>query len=172
MEWFRESTSDPTMLTIVAQNPMKKSSTQQFDALMTEPDACSKSPSTSPDADTMDRALCPWEWKLNRDDSREPKLISEARCSCRRSRGPVAADCVPIEREFPVLRRVQCDENGNYQYRKSYQTITVGCHSVMPRTSRAAPLQWMLKSKGDVWAFANSKFQIIPTKSFLFCKCK
>lgn len=151
MDWFRESTSDPTILalTLAGGNADKAStSSQSLDALIAEPESCSNAPSTDPDASMMERALCPWEWRLNRDEAREPKLISEAKCLCRRSRGQGAvADCVPIQREFPVLRRVYCDEHGNYQYVKSYETITVGCHSVMPRMSRAASAPWLLRPK-------------------------
>src|SRR3569832_2149495 len=78
---------------------------------------------------------------VNRDDERQPKLISEARCICHRARGNVGALCAPIQREMPVLRRLSCDAStGKYEYIRGYHTITVGCHSVVPRQRRAHTL--------------------------------
>lgn len=103
------------------------------------------------------------------DETREPKMISEAVCLCRRSRGASGAFCLPIKREVtcralpfpedstftvtalsscsridlqvPVLRRVSCDtETGHWRYERASLSITVGCHSVLPRTQRATAL--------------------------------
>ncbi|VDP41128.1 unnamed protein product [Heligmosomoides polygyrus] len=41
----------------------------------------------------------------------------------------------------PVLRRVSCDmETGHWRYERGSQSITVGCHSVLPRSQRASSL--------------------------------
>lgn len=151
MNWFRESHSDPTMLIFLSDvkdtwnGADVRDST--FEDLVWEADFCRETPSTAPDSKVMERALCPWEWRLNRDENREPKIISEAHCLCRQSRGSQHADCVPIKRDFPVLKRIFCDENGRYQYHRAYETVTVGCHSVMPRIQRAAVPEYMVQSR-------------------------
>ncbi|TKR61060.1 hypothetical protein L596_028224 [Steinernema carpocapsae] len=106
-----------------------------------EPQICYNSPDTSVESTVMQRSLCPWQWKLNHDENREPQILSEAFCLCRKSRGSTGSFCMPIKREVNVLRRILCDPaTGRYEYIKAVQTITVGCHSVLPRTQRAAPL--------------------------------
>lgn len=60
---------------------------------------------------------------------------------CRKSRGSTGALCMPIRRDIPVLKRILCDpRTGRYEYVRAVQTITVGCHSVLPRSQRASPL--------------------------------
>lgn len=138
MEWYQESASKRS-------ETADQRSRSKWDRLRMEPEICRLEPSVDTDSDIMERALCPWEWKLNRDENREPKIISEAHCSCRRSRGSSSADCIQIQREFPVLKRVRCnDDNNSFQYLKTYETITVGCHSVMPRIRRSVP-SWLPK---------------------------
>ncbi|KAL6730188.1 hypothetical protein Aduo_001181 [Ancylostoma duodenale] len=106
-----------------------------------EPAICSKSPRAEGDTTVMQRAMCPWESRVSFDETREPKMISEAVCLCRRSRGATGAFCLPIKREVPVLRRISCDtETGHWRYERASLSITVGCHSVLPRTQRATSL--------------------------------
>ncbi|KAI1719708.1 interleukin-17 domain-containing protein [Ditylenchus destructor] len=102
---------------------------------------CSEPPATSVNSSVMQRSLCPWHWRLNHDDTREPKLISEAVCLCRKSRGTSGSYCMPIQREMPILKRVACNPvTKRYEYVKAVKMVTVGCHSVLPRTQRALPL--------------------------------
>ncbi|CAI2354383.1 unnamed protein product [Caenorhabditis sp. 36 PRJEB53466] len=106
-----------------------------------EPAICEKSPRVEGSTSIMERALCPWESRVNYQESREPKLIAESVCLCRRSRGSTGAFCMPIVRKVPILRRVSCDRaTGYWNYTRSTELITVGCHSVLPRTQRAARL--------------------------------
>ncbi|CAI4225009.1 unnamed protein product [Auanema sp. JU1783] len=106
-----------------------------------EPPICERSPKAEGETTVMQRALCPWSTRVNFDDTREPKILSESFCLCRRSRGASGAFCLPITQEVPVLRRASCDPtSGHWQYIKSKETITIGCHSVLPRTQRATPL--------------------------------
>ncbi|VDM59875.1 unnamed protein product [Angiostrongylus costaricensis] len=115
-----------------------------------EPPICARSPRAEGDTTVMQRAMCPWEWRFNFDETREPKMISEAVCLCRRSRGITSAFCFPIKREAPVLRRVSCDRDTNYwQYKRGFQSIIVGCHSVLPRTQRATSLTNHYRRSGD-----------------------
>ncbi|CAG9531006.1 unnamed protein product [Cercopithifilaria johnstoni] len=102
---------------------------------------CSIEPVTGINSTTMQRSLCPWQWKLNHDENREPKIISEAHCLCRRSRGSSGSFCMPIKRQIAVLKRTRCDPTtGYYKYTRALQTVTVGCHSVLPRSQKASPL--------------------------------
>lgn len=162
MTWFKESTVNTDHQLDVADEDWQRAST--MDALrVEEPPICDRLPDTSADSTIMQRSLCPWEWRsvdlfchlassaslsltdvncrINRDENREPKLLSEAFCICRKSRGSTGALCMPIRREMPVLKRVLCDERtGRYEYVRAVQIVTVGCHSVLPRTERAAPI--------------------------------
>lgn len=108
---------------------------------MTEPPLCTSSPRAEGETTVMQRAMCPWESRVDFDETREPKIVSEAVCLCRKSRGATGAFCLPIKREVPVLRRVSCDmETGHWRYERGSQSITVGCHSVLPRSQRASSL--------------------------------
>ncbi|KAK6012680.1 hypothetical protein OSTOST_22147, partial [Ostertagia ostertagi] len=64
-----------------------------------EPPICSRSPRAEGDTTVMQRAMCPWESRVDFDETREPKIVSEAVCLCRRSRGATGAFCLPIKRE-------------------------------------------------------------------------
>lgn len=90
------------------------------------------------------RSLCPWEWRVNRDEEREPKLISEAVCLCRSARAIPGALCVPIRREFPVLKRVYCDRD-RYVQLLSHHLSWVHS-SLAPGSSTSEP------SKRSQWA--------------------
>lgn len=140
-EWYHDQSKRPETSSTGTES---NSESSVLLASLMEPEICNEHPSTDTSSDTMARALCPWEWKLNRDDNRDPKIITEARCLCRRSRGLTAADCVQIQRKIPVLKKINCDD-GSCEYKKVYESITVGCHSVMPRTRRAAP-DWLTKT--------------------------
>uniref|UniRef100_A0A0M3IJ73 Interleukin-17A n=1 Tax=Ascaris lumbricoides TaxID=6252 RepID=A0A0M3IJ73_ASCLU len=108
---------------------------------------CDTPPETGSETSVMQRSLCPWQWKLNHDENREPKVLSEAYCLCRKSRGSSGALCMPIKRDIAVMKRILCDPTtGRYEYVRSLHTITVGCHSVLPRTQRARPLNKFYRS--------------------------
>uniref|UniRef100_A0A914WG90 Uncharacterized protein n=1 Tax=Plectus sambesii TaxID=2011161 RepID=A0A914WG90_9BILA len=140
MTWFKESTVNTDHQLDIADEDWQR--VNSMDALrVEEPPICDRLPDTSADSTVMQRSLCPWEWRINRDENREPKLLSEAFCICRKSRGSTGALCMPIRREMPVLKRVLCDERtGRYEYVRAVQIVTVGCHSVLPRSERAAPV--------------------------------
>ncbi|KJH50924.1 Interleukin-17 [Dictyocaulus viviparus] len=123
---------------------------EEWNPPTSEPPICRFSPKTEGDTSVMQRALCPWESRVNFDETREPKMIVESVCLCRRSRGASDAFCLPIKREIPVLRRVSCNTITNYwQYERGSQSITVGCHSVLPRAQRATPLTDHYTKFGD-----------------------
>ncbi|VDD92967.1 unnamed protein product [Enterobius vermicularis] len=115
-----------------------------------ERDVCSKEPETGAGTTIMERSLCPWQWRVNRDEDREPKEILEAYCLCRKSRGNSGSLCTPIMREVAVLKKVLCDPViRHYQYVKAIQTITVGCHSVLPRVELASPFRYFRNPFGQ-----------------------
>ena len=144
MDWFRESQADPSLLTYLTTTTVDIPAPSDDVIVTSDSEICSQPPSTHVDASLMDRSLCPWEWTVDRDDNREPKLISVAVCQCQTARGQLSAECMPIRREVPVLRRIFCDDSGRFHYRKEYETVTVGCHAVMARMQRAAVPQWLL----------------------------
>ncbi|VDN05481.1 unnamed protein product [Thelazia callipaeda] len=118
-----------------------------------EPTFCRTDPVTGINSTVMQRSLCPWQWRLNHDDDREPKIISEAFCLCRRSRGSSGSFCLPIKRKvkIAVLKRIRCDsETGIYEYMRALQTITVGCHSVLPRSHRTTFLTKLYKKSNVI----------------------
>ncbi|WKY13741.1 hypothetical protein Q1695_004520 [Nippostrongylus brasiliensis] len=118
-----------------------------------EPPICRRSPRAEGDTTVMQRAMCPWDSRVNFDDTREPKMIFEAVCLCRRSRGATGAFCLPIKREVPVLRRTSCDtDTGLWRYERGSQSIIVGCHSVLPRSQRATSLAQHYKKKTAIEA--------------------
>ncbi|CAD6193892.1 unnamed protein product [Caenorhabditis auriculariae] len=129
--WMRES----------LEGNVVEEAVEDWAPLLREPPICSKSPRAEGEASVMQRALCPWEAKVNYEETREPKMISESTCLCRKSRGSSGAFCVPIIRQVAVLRRVSCDlATGQWRYTRSTQSVTVGCHSVLPRTQRTVSL--------------------------------
>ncbi|RCN39103.1 hypothetical protein ANCCAN_14976 [Ancylostoma caninum] len=88
-----------------------------------EPAICSKSPRAEGDTTVMQRAMCPWE--------------SRFACHC-------------ILFQVPVLRRISCDtETGHWRYERASLSITVGCHSVLPRTQRATSLSRHYRKHSD-----------------------
>ncbi|KAI6188899.1 hypothetical protein M3Y98_00404200 [Aphelenchoides besseyi] len=133
-DWHHES----------AQAEMEPSLTEPADEwqpLSEEATICEQNPATDPASTVMQRSLCPWSWKSSFDEHREPKTLTEAFCLCRKSRGSLGAYCMPIRRQVPILRRGKCDQRTlTYTYERSVQWITVGCHSVLPRSQRALPL--------------------------------
>jgi len=79
----------------------------------------------------QDRSLCPWYNVMNYDPDRYPSILIEARCKCTTCTGVdpgSGAGCQPVYYNVPVLRRSdKCLPNGQYQYNKGWQKITVGC---------------------------------------------
>uniref|UniRef100_A0A914XWA8 Uncharacterized protein n=1 Tax=Panagrolaimus superbus TaxID=310955 RepID=A0A914XWA8_9BILA len=122
-------------------DPPMESFDEEWHPPQPEPKICEIMPKGGKAATIMDRAFCPWQWRQNYDESREPKVIAEAFCLCKHARANSPAYCIPIRHEVAVLRRSHCDPITRlYHYTKSTHTITIGCHSVFARTARASPL--------------------------------
>uniref|UniRef100_A0A0N5AMB7 Interleukin-17 n=1 Tax=Syphacia muris TaxID=451379 RepID=A0A0N5AMB7_9BILA len=139
-EWFKE-TSD------LAQAEAMEDEWKQTPL---ESDICNTEPETGAGTTIMERSLCPWQWRVNREEDREPKEILEAYCLCSKSRGNSVSLCSPIMREVAVLKKIICDPGTqHYEYVRAVQTITVGCHSVLPHIELASPFRFFKNPYGQ-----------------------
>ncbi|NXA96371.1 IL17F protein, partial [Melanocharis versteri] len=96
---------------------------------------------TKASADVSSRSLAPWDYRLDEDHDRFPRLIADAKCrhsQCVNPEGQLdhGLNSVPITQEILVLRREQrgCQQS----YRLEKKTITVGCTCVMPLVQHQA----------------------------------
>ncbi|NWW09916.1 IL17F protein, partial [Oreocharis arfaki] len=90
---------------------------------------------TKASLDVSSRSLAPWDYRIDEDHDRFPRLIADAECRhsrCVNSEGQLdhSLNSVPIMQEILVLRREQrgCQQS----YRLEKKTITVGCTCVTP----------------------------------------
>uniref|UniRef100_A0A0K0EJD2 Interleukin-17 n=1 Tax=Strongyloides stercoralis TaxID=6248 RepID=A0A0K0EJD2_STRER len=115
-----------------------------------EPKICSQPPENNINSSMKERSLCPYEYRINFDINREPKYIKETVCLCKKSRSHSNSSCYPIKREMPVLKKVLCDITGErYEYVKAVQSITVGCHSALPRLHHSSQYRKIFKHKKE-----------------------
>ncbi|NXF20573.1 IL17F protein, partial [Rhodinocichla rosea] len=94
---------------------------------------------TSPDVSS--RSLAPWDYRIDEDHDRFPRLIADAECRHARCLTPEGQldhglNSVPITQEILVLRREQrgCQQS----YRLEKKKITVGCTCVTPLVQHQA----------------------------------
>ncbi|NXO83752.1 IL17F protein, partial [Sitta europaea] len=87
------------------------------------------------------RSLAPWDYRIDEDHDRFPRLIADAECRHRRCLSPEGQldhglNAVPITQEILVLRREQrgCQQS----YRLQKKIITVGCTCVTPLVQHQA----------------------------------
>ncbi|NXE00271.1 IL17F protein, partial [Chaetorhynchus papuensis] len=85
--------------------------------------------------DVRNRSLAPWDYSLDDDPNRFPRVIADARCRLSGCVSPLGQEdhslnSVPIRQEILVLRREQrgCQQS----YRLEKKIITVGCTCVTP----------------------------------------
>ncbi|NXS34054.1 IL17F protein, partial [Pomatostomus ruficeps] len=84
--------------------------------------------------DVSKRSLAPWNYRIDEDHDRFPRLISVADCPswCVNPQGQPdhSVNAVPLQQEILVLRREQrgCQQS----YRLEKKIITVGCTCVTP----------------------------------------
>ncbi|XP_010208439.1 interleukin-17A-like [Colius striatus] len=85
--------------------------------------------------DVSSRSLSPWNYRIDEDHNRFPRVIAEAKCRhsmCVNLDGKLdhSLNSVPIQQEILVLRR---EQKGCHQsYRLEKKIITVGCTCVTP----------------------------------------
>ncbi|NWI47116.1 IL17F protein, partial [Picathartes gymnocephalus] len=90
---------------------------------------------TKASVDVSSRSLAPWDYRIDEDHDRFPRLIADAECRHSRCLSPEgqldhSLNSVPIRQEILVLRREQrgCQQS----YRLEKKMITVGCTCVTP----------------------------------------
>ncbi|NXU49943.1 IL17F protein, partial [Turnix velox] len=95
----------------------------------------SMSQDTKTTLDVNSRSLAPWDYRIDEDHNRFPRVIADAKCRhsrCVNSDGELdhSVNSVPIRQEILVLRR---EQKGCHQtYRLEKKIITVGCTCVTP----------------------------------------
>ncbi|NXB26645.1 IL17F protein, partial [Rhagologus leucostigma] len=85
--------------------------------------------------DVRNRSLAPWDYSLDDDPNRFPRVIADARCRLSGCVSPLGQEdhslnSVPIKQEILVLRREQRGCLPSYRLQK--RVITVGCTCVTP----------------------------------------
>ncbi|NWU91861.1 IL17 protein, partial [Upupa epops] len=85
--------------------------------------------------DVSSRSLAPWDYSIDEDHNRYPRVIADAKCRhsrCVNSNGQLdhSVNSVPIKQEILVLRREQKDCHQSFRLEK--KIITVGCTCVTP----------------------------------------
>ncbi|NXD03946.1 IL17F protein, partial [Certhia familiaris] len=96
---------------------------------------------TKTSVDVSSRSLAPWDYRIDEDHDRFPRLIADAECRhtlCVTPEGQLdhGLNSVPIMQEILVLRREQrgCQQS----YRLEKKKITVGCTCVTPLVQHQA----------------------------------
>ncbi|XP_051470393.1 interleukin-17A [Apus apus] len=85
--------------------------------------------------DVSNRSLAPWDYRIDEDHNRFPRVIADAKCRhsrCVNTDGQLdhSVNSVPIKQEILVLRR---EQKGCHQsFRLEKKIITVGCTCVTP----------------------------------------
>ncbi|NXT98946.1 IL17F protein, partial [Buphagus erythrorhynchus] len=87
------------------------------------------------------RSLSPWDYRIDEDHDRFPRLIADAECRhtlCVTPEGHLdhGLNSVPIQQEVLVLRREHRDCQQSYRLEK--KVITVGCTCVTPLVQHQA----------------------------------
>ncbi|NWW59606.1 IL17F protein, partial [Ifrita kowaldi] len=85
--------------------------------------------------DVRNRSLAPWDYSLDEDPNRFPRVIADARCRLSGCVSPLGQEdhslnSVPIKQEILVLRRELRGCLPSYRLEK--KVITVGCTCVTP----------------------------------------
>ncbi|NWI76578.1 IL17F protein, partial [Dryoscopus gambensis] len=85
--------------------------------------------------DVRNRSLAPWDYSLDVDPNRFPRVIADARCRLSGCVSPLGQEdhslnSVPIKQEILVLQREQRGCVPSYRLQK--RVITVGCTCVTP----------------------------------------
>ncbi|XP_042260624.1 interleukin-17C-like [Thunnus maccoyii] len=83
------------------------------------------------------RALSPWEYSIDRDDSRFPHEIAVAKCLCKgciiNRRENHSYNSVPVRAPLTVLMKTPCPSDPDkYVLRKNVIVIYVACTCVSP----------------------------------------
>ncbi|XP_008564106.1 PREDICTED: interleukin-17C [Galeopterus variegatus] len=93
------------------------------------------------DADTHQRSISPWRYRVDTDESRYPQKLAFAECLCRgcinarTGRETAALNSVQLLQSLLVLRRRPCAP-GAFAFHAEFIRVPVGCTCVLPRSAR------------------------------------
>ncbi|XP_004645092.1 interleukin-17C [Octodon degus] len=117
------------------------------------PPARSQCPTLTPkqvlQADTHERSISPWRYRVDTDKDRYPQKLAVAECLCRgcintrTGQETPALNSVALHQSLPVLRRQPCSRHGSstptpgaFTFRTEFIRVPVGCTCVLPRSAQ------------------------------------
>lgn len=101
------------------------------------------------EADTHERSISPWRYRIDTDESRYPQKLAVAECLCRgcinakTGRETAALNSVHLLQSLLVLRRQPCSQDGaadptpgSFAFHTEFIRVPVGCTCVLPRSTQ------------------------------------
>ncbi|XP_012513117.1 PREDICTED: interleukin-17C [Propithecus coquereli] len=101
------------------------------------------------EADTHQRSISPWRYRVDTDEDRYPQKLAFAECLCRgcidarTGRETAALNSVRLRQSLLVLRRRPCSRDGAgaptpgaFAFHAEFVRVPVGCTCVLPRSAR------------------------------------
>ncbi|XP_021076466.1 interleukin-17C [Mus pahari] len=98
------------------------------------------------EADTHERSISPWRYRIDTDENRYPQKLAVAECLCRgcinakTGRETAALNSVQLLQSLLVLRRQPCSQDGttnpmpgSFAFHTEFIRVPVGCTCVLPR---------------------------------------
>ncbi|XP_021112241.1 interleukin-17C [Heterocephalus glaber] len=112
-----------------------------------QPQARTQCPTLRPEkvlqADTHERSISPWRYRIDVDEDRYPQKLAVAECLCRgcinsrTGRETAALNSVPLHQNLLVLRRRACAPTpGAFAFHTEFIRVPVGCTCVLPRSAQ------------------------------------
>uniref|UniRef100_A0A8C5L8U4 Interleukin-17C n=1 Tax=Jaculus jaculus TaxID=51337 RepID=A0A8C5L8U4_JACJA len=100
-------------------------------------------------ADTHQRSISPWRYRIDTDENRYPQKLAVAECLCqgcinaRTGRETAALNSVQLLQSLLVLRRRPCSRDGTaaptpgaFTFHTEFIRVPVGCTCVLPRSTQ------------------------------------
>ncbi|XP_005073181.2 interleukin-17C [Mesocricetus auratus] len=101
------------------------------------------------EADTHQRSISPWKYRVDTDKNRYPQKLAVAECLCRgcinakTGRETAALNSVQLLQSLLVLRRQPCSQDGtadptpgSFTFHTEFIRVPVGCTCVLPRSAQ------------------------------------
>ncbi|XP_051696190.2 interleukin-17C [Oryctolagus cuniculus] len=101
------------------------------------------------EAETHQRSISPWTYRVDTDENRYPQKLAFAECLCRgcistrTGRETAALSSVQLHQSLLVLRRRACSRAGSgpptpgaFAFHAEFIRVPVGCTCVLPRSAR------------------------------------
>ncbi|XP_005345849.1 interleukin-17C [Microtus ochrogaster] len=101
------------------------------------------------EADTHQRSISPWKYRIDTDQNRFPQKLAVAECLCRgcinakTGRETAALNSVQLLQSLLVLRRQPCSQDGasdptpgSFAFHTEFIRVPVGCTCVLPRSAQ------------------------------------